>query len=157
MKQKIYTIVFIVSVIAIALLPLFFYLSKAAKNPGEFKYQQKNYATIEIKVSDISPEVLSLVKAGDIQKDYNGEENARIVSISRTEPQVAGKIAFNGADYIDFISGKKDLYAALRIRYDEVGDKIVLHPTTTMLKVGNRILFEFDDYFLNGEVIKISK
>lgn len=155
--SRLYIPAFLMLISVSVVLPIFFYLSKVTKNPERFDVIKRNYLAMEIRVSDISPEILPLVKVGDIQKDYNGEENIKIESIIKVVPQITGRISISGTDYVDMVSAKKDMYVRLKIRYNMVDDKLALHPTMIILKIGKKLVFEFEDYCLDGEIIKIYK
>jgi hypothetical protein len=154
-RSTAYRVVFVMSACLIALSPLVFYWSKALRNPKEFKLQEKRYVTVDVRVRDISQAVLSQVKVGDIQKDYNWEESVRIEAVLKTEPQIAGRISLNGGGYADIVSGKRDLYLRLKMRYAKVGMDMLFYPGTTRLKVGRVLEIEFPNYVIYVEIINI--
>ncbi len=149
--------VFFVLLLILVLSPLVFYLSKSTRNPSEFRPEEKRYVTLEAKVRDVAPEVLSRVKVGDIQKDDNGQENVRIIAVLKAEPALAGEVSLDGGPRIQVSSGQKDLYLLLRARFMMSGSRMLLNPTTCMLKAGRRLDLEFPGYWLYVEIIKVNE
>ena len=156
-KINIYMVVIFVGLFILALMPFFFRASKVIKNPSEFnkyKEQRREYVMVEARVRDVSPELLSFIKVGDVQKDQNGEEILKIVSM-KIVPLFEGRISFNGGNYVDIVTNKKDLYLTLKVRCHKVGNGIIEHSTNADLIMGIGFGIRISNYTICAEITKI--
>jgi len=155
--SRFYLVVFFTALIILSLLPMFFYFSKYTKNPQAFRTQEKHYITIEVVAHDLSPYVVPLIKAGDTQIDYNGEINVEIISVKNIAPGVFGSFTIDENNSVDIVTKRREVTLLLKVRYDKVGDALVLHPGSGELRVGFNIGFSFPDYVFSAEIIKVNK
>ena len=133
--SRVYAVAFGVVALVIAMLPVIFYFSKAVTNPAEFSPQKTSFMTVTIAAQNLLPEIVGRMKAGQVQRDRNGEENARIISF--TEASVPG--------------GRVDI--TLAVRYDDVLGERYLHPNGGLLKPGTKLTLDFKDYRIEDVVI----
>lgn len=154
--NKVYVAIFFALLFIITLMPLFFYKNKFMANPKDFKPQDKNFTTIEVMAYNVSPYVAPIIKNGEVQIDYNGEENARILEIISIEPSKIGSYTVDGKT-IDIVSPRKDVHLLLRVRIGKAGDEVILWPGIIDLRAGNSFTLKFKDYILQCEIAKVNK
>jgi hypothetical protein len=147
---------FFVFITILALVPMYFYKTKLAENPKEFRSSEKHFINIEVIANNVSPLIAPLIKAGDIQKDYNGEINVQIEEIKSIVPAKIGIINFEGKD-INIDSPRKDIYLRLKVRYEKVGNDLFLSPGVVDLRAGSNFTLKFPDYYLQCDIVKVNK
>lgn len=146
--------IFFLLVIA-ALIPLVLRYVKYTSNPSEFKKGAAHYATVVMHVLD-TKEVFDKIKIGDVRYDGNGAEIMRIMSVSKLEPYVTGRASFNGGNYVDIIDYTQCIfYLTLRVRYQNIGDKLYVHGLGSVLGVNYPIDFSTEKYIVRGLITKV--
>lgn len=156
-RLNFYTISLTIVLFIIALAPLFFYWSGHTKNPREFMIAEKKYLAIELKVFNIPPEYLSAIEIGDSERDNNGEEVVKIISVLKVEPRILGKFITDGAGYTDISSVNSDITLLLKVRYNEIMGRMMPYSTTDVeLKAGNFFSFKTSkNILLSGAIMKV--
>ncbi|MFA6142096.1 MAG: hypothetical protein WC738_02245 [Candidatus Omnitrophota bacterium] len=101
--------------------------------------------TIEVMTTFMTPQDIALIHSGDIQKDDNGEETARIISVLGVEHGVVGTALLENGKRIRIISEKRAVKLLLRIRYNNIEKIMTIHPMNTELIVGTRMSLLFND------------
>lgn len=160
-KVRHYLFIIFIGIFTLTLLPLLFYVPKFVKNPSVFEPVNAKYMTIEVGTRVMIPQEIELIHVGDVSRDQNGEDVARIVSILKIEPGIVGTALLEGGKRVRIISEKKVVKLLLKVRYDNIDNLTMLHSLNGQLIIGRELLLTFTDpentrrYELNFTITKL--
>lgn len=144
-KARYYLFIIFIGIFILMLLPLLFYMLKFVKNPSVFEPVSAKYMTIEVETKAMIPQKIKLIHVGDVYRNQNGEEIARIISILKTEPGIVGTALLEGGKRVRIISEKKVVKLLLKIQYDNIEDVVMLRSVCGEPIVGRELMLIFTD------------
>jgi len=151
---KVNIIDFIFVVLLLSVIPVFYYGNRltAMKKPVEKKYEK---VIAEIKFLKIIPELASVLKEGDIDKDAGGNAAGVLKRIISSENSRFAALGNNDQVVIMEDPTVRDIQASFELNC--VNDNGDLNFEGYPVKIGSNIVFTTDFYSMQGIVVKMEK
>ncbi len=151
---KINIIDFIFVVLLLSVIPAFYYGNRLTemKKPAEKTYEK---VIAEIKFPKIMPELASVVREGDVDKDPGGGAAGVLKKIISSENSRFAALGKNDQVVIMEDPTAKDIQASFELNC--VNDNGSLDFEGYPVKIGSNIVFTTDLYSMQGIVVKIEK
>lgn len=151
---KVNIIDFIFVVLLLSVIPVFYYGNRltAMKKPPEKCFEK---VIAEIKFQKIIPELASVLKEGDIDKDAGGNAAGVLKKIISRENSRFAALGNNDQVVIMEDPTARDIQASFELNC--VNDNGALDFEGYPVKIGSNIVFTTDFYSMQGIVVKIEK
>lgn len=151
---KLNIIDFIFVVLLLSIIPVFYYGNRltATKKPVEKKYEK---VTAEIKFLKIMPELASVVREGDVDKDPGGNAAGVLKKIISSKNSRFAAMGNNEQVVIMEDPTTRDIQASFELNC--VNNNGELDFEGYPVKIGSNIVFTTDLYSMQGIVVKIER
>lgn len=136
----------------------FFYWIAVGKNTRSVERVKVKSAVIQLTAENVTPEVISRIRKGDVAVLENGAENARVLDIVSVEPTTSFLIGRDGrkAQYVH--RKNKDVVLLMKVVY-YAGirrEKMIYTTTDTRpLLVGTSFDFDTGSYHVAGTITEV--
>lgn len=153
---KINVIDFLVVLFLVFLMPMFYFGYKILNTKQVVVVEEKKTIQVEVKFLNILLEVANVIKEGDVARDPTGDATGTIVKIVSNESPKSYLLDAKDNQFIIIpnpYSQSRDMKAMLDLKCVQQGR--ALYFDTTVIKIGEPILFSTDLYNIRGTVVSI--